>query len=110
MWPNVSGMGLNADGGLIATKPYISSGAYIKRMSNYCAGCRYDPAVRTGPDACPYTLLYWNFLLTHQPRLQANPRMGPAVLGLRHVDDDQRSAIQAQAVIWLERLSEGTEQ
>ena len=110
MWPNVSGMGLNADGGLIATKPYISSGAYIKRMSNYCAGCRYDPAVRTGPDACPYTLLYWNFLLTHQPRLQANPRMGPAVLGLRHVDDDQRSAIQAQAVIWLERLSEGTVQ
>jgi deoxyribodipyrimidine photolyase-related protein len=108
MWPNVSGMGLNADGGLIATKPYISSGAYIKRMSNYCAGCRYDPAVRTGPDACPYTLLYWNFLLTHQPRLQANPRMGPAVLGLRHLDDAQRGDIQTQAVIWLERLSEGT--
>jgi deoxyribodipyrimidine photolyase-related protein len=97
MWPNVSGMGLYADGGIIATKPYIASGSYVAKMSDYCAGCRYDPQQRTGPDACPLTVLYWNFLLTHHDTLRANPRMGPAVLGLRYLTDDQRTTIPADA-------------
>lgn len=104
MWPNVSGMGLNADGGMIATKPYVASGAYITRMSDYCGSCQFDPTVRTGPTACPYTLLYWNFLLTHQDHLRRNPRMGPAVLGLKHVTDAQKTDIPRQATIWLEQM------
>jgi deoxyribodipyrimidine photolyase-related protein len=60
--PNVVGMGTFGDGGLLASKPYVSSAAYINRMSNYCGGCRYDPKVRTGPTACPFNYLYWTFL------------------------------------------------
>lgn len=101
MWPNVSGMGLNADGGLIATKPYIASAAYIHKMGDFCAACRYVPTQRHGAQACPFTLLYWNFLLMHEDRLRANPRMGPAVLGLRHLSDADRMAIRDEATIWL---------
>jgi deoxyribodipyrimidine photolyase-related protein len=60
--PNVVGMGTFGDGGLLASKPYVSSAAYINRMSNYCGGCRYNPKLRTGPDACPFNYLYWTFL------------------------------------------------
>jgi deoxyribodipyrimidine photolyase-related protein len=97
MWPNVSGMGLHADGGIIATKPYIASGSYIAKMSDYCSGCRYDPQQRTGPDACPYTVLYWNFLLVHREQLRAQPRMGPAVLGLRYLTPAQQEIIPLEA-------------
>ena len=103
MWPNVSGMGLNADGGVIATKPYIASATYINKMGDFCAGCQYTPHQRSGPQACPFNLLYWNFLMTHETRLRANPRMGPAVLGLRHLADAERTAIRHHAAIWLEQ-------
>ena len=63
----------------MATKPYVASAAYIDRMSDYCGECRYDRGRRPGPDACPFNTLYWNFLLTHERRLRANPRLGPAV-------------------------------
>ncbi len=101
MWPNVSGMGLHADGGKIATKPYIASATYINKMGDFCAGCRYNPRQRVGADACPFNLLYWNFLLTHETVLRANPRMGPAVLGLRHLADAERTTIRLEATIWL---------
>ncbi|MGL4649892.1 MAG: cryptochrome/photolyase family protein, partial [Caldilineaceae bacterium] len=86
--PNVIGMGLNADGALApgaqtATKPYIASANYIDKMSNYCAGCRFNPKVRTGPDACPFNTLYWDFLQRNEQLLRRNPRFGPAVLGLK---------------------------
>jgi deoxyribodipyrimidine photolyase-related protein len=101
MPPNVLGMGLNADGGRTATKPYIASANYINKMSDYCAGCRYDRKARTGSDACPFNVLYWNFLLEHERRLRANPRMGNAVLGLRYLDEDERARVQAQASAFL---------
>lgn len=104
MQPNVIGMGLNADGGLTATKPYIASAAYIKKMSDYCDGCRYNPKQRVGPDACPFNTLYWNFLIQHEATLRANPRLGPAVLGLARLGESERAMITRQAVVLLEGL------
>ncbi len=75
MGPNVMGMGLWADGGRMSTKPYVSGGAYINRMSNYCKGCRFSPSKRTSDDACPFTTLYWDFLDRHRERLKSNPRV-----------------------------------
>jgi deoxyribodipyrimidine photolyase-related protein len=102
--PNVIGMGLNADGGQTATKPYIASANYINKMSDYCTGCRFNPKLRTGENACPYNYLYWNFILTHEQRLRANPRLGQNVLGLRHLDQAERQVVQAQAREFLEKL------
>jgi Uncharacterized protein related to deoxyribodipyrimidine photolyase len=97
-------MGLNADGGLTATKPYIASAAYINRMSDYCNGCRYNPKQRVGPDACPFNTLYWNFLIQHETTLRANPRLGPAVLGLARLDATERAAIMREAAGLVEGL------
>jgi len=102
--PNVIGMGLNADGGRTATKPYIASANYINKMSDYCTGCRFDPKLRSGENACPYNFLYWNFLLQHEETLRANPRFGPAVLGLSHLAPGERSEIQQQAARFLDDL------
>lgn len=74
--PNTRGMSQFADGGIVGTKPYISSANYIRTMSNYCEGCHYDPRERTGPKACPFNALYWNFLHEKRDRLADNPRMG----------------------------------
>ncbi len=104
--PNVIGMGLNADGGRIATKPYIASAAYIDKMSDYCRGCEYDRRARVGPRACPFNTLYWHFLIVHEERLRANPRLGPAVLGLKRLSAEERAAIVAQANDILARLDE----
>ncbi len=75
MGPNVMGMGLWADGGRMATKPYVSGGAYINRMSDYCGDCRFNPGNRTGEDACPISTLYWDFLDRHRDQLQLNARL-----------------------------------
>lgn len=105
--PNVMGMGLNADGGQIATKPYIASARYIDKMSDYCRECPFDARRRTGAGACPYNVLYWNFLIEHEPTLRANPRSGPAVLGLARVTEDERAEIQRQAREFLGQLGAG---
>lgn len=73
--PNVNGMATWGDGGALASKPYVSSGAYINRMSNYCASCRYDVKQRTGPNACPFNTLYWDFMARHRERFARHPRM-----------------------------------
>ena len=95
--PNTLGMGQFADGGLMASKPYVASGKYIQRMSNHCKGCRYDPALSTGDSACPYTTLYWDFLLRHEPLLQKNPRMAMQLKNLARLDASARDAIRSQA-------------
>ncbi len=95
--PNTLGMSQYADGGLLASKPYIASGKYIERMSPLCRGCRYDPAQRTGERACPITTLYWDFLLRHEARLAANPRTALQVKNLARLDTPERMAIQARA-------------
>lgn len=84
--PNVIGMALYADGGLMSTKPYISSAAYIHKMSNYCETCKYDPKIKEGPKACPFNALYWNFIDTHEDKLKDNPRMSMMVSTKRKMD------------------------
>ena len=95
--PSVLGMALYGDGGVMASKPYAATGRYIDRMSNYCKGCRFDPGASTGEDACPFTTLYWDFLLRHQPRLSKNTRMALQLKNLTRLDTHTRAAIDAQA-------------
>jgi len=95
--PNTLGMGQFGDGGLMASKPYVASGKYIQRMSNHCKGCKYAPALSTGPNACPYTTLYWDFLMRHEPLLKKNPRMAMQLKNLARLDAPARDAITTQA-------------
>ena len=107
--PNTLGMSQYADGGVMASKPYIASGKYIDRMSNYCRGCRYDPGESVGARACPYSTLYWDFLLRHEALLAGNPRMGMQVRNLGRLGPDRRRAIRAQADrIRISRAGSGT--
>ena len=95
--PNTAGMALYANGGRFTTKPYAASGAYIRRMSNYCKGCRYRPEVRHGENACPMTTLYWNFIDTHAPALGRNPRTALMVRNLDRLSVVERQEIRAHA-------------
>ncbi|WP_189533373.1 cryptochrome/photolyase family protein [Paludibacterium paludis] len=95
--PNTLGMSQFADGGLLGSKPYAGSAAYIGRMSDYCAGCRYRPKERVGPDACPFNALYWDFFQRHRARLSANPRLALVYRQLDRLPDTERAAIAARA-------------
>lgn len=95
--PNTLGMSQYADGGEIASKPYVASGRYIDRMSDHCRRCPYDPAQSTGPDACPHTTLYWDFLSRHAPRLAGNPRMAMPLKQLARLSPDRRAEIARAA-------------
>ncbi|TVR11363.1 MAG: cryptochrome/photolyase family protein [Salinarimonadaceae bacterium] len=102
--PNVHGMTLFADGGLLASKPYAASGAYINRMSDYCAGCRYDVKGKSGEGACPFNYLYWNFLIENEKRLSGNPRMGMPYRNLARMNDERRCEIVTDAAAFLARV------
>ncbi|MDX1548633.1 MAG: cryptochrome/photolyase family protein [Rhodothermales bacterium] len=106
--PNVLGMSQYGDGGIVGTKPYTASGRYIQRQSNYCAGCRYDPTEATGADACPFTTLYWDFLIRHEERLDGNRRMNFQLANLRKKSGDEREAIAAHARTLRRKIREGT--
>jgi deoxyribodipyrimidine photolyase-related protein len=97
MVPNVIGMGVHADGGEMMTKPYAAGGAYISRMSNYCKDCPYNPKLRTGETACPFTTLYWDFLNRHVDVLAKNPRMLMQLKNLNRLSTQDRQAIAEQA-------------
>ncbi|MEM0951372.1 MAG: cryptochrome/photolyase family protein [Cyanobacteria bacterium P01_H01_bin.74] len=105
--PNVLGMSQFVDGGKLASKPYVATGKYIQRMSNYCNACHYDPAESTGDKACPFTTFYWDFLDRHQSKLKANQRMGLQLRNLTRLTDQQREAIQAKAKAYRNALRAG---
>lgn len=102
--PNTHGMVLYADGGVLASKPYAASGTYIDRMSDYCAGCAYDPKTKLGPGACPFNYLYWYFLIVNEARLNSNPRMGMPYKTLAGMSIERKQQIMQQAVEFLARL------
>jgi deoxyribodipyrimidine photolyase-related protein len=105
MLPNVVGMALHADGGMMATKPYASGGAYLHKMGDACRGCRFDPKRRTGDDACPYTTLYWDFLARHHDTLRPNHRMARPLAAMRQLGDLAEVRVRAAEV--LDRLDRG---
>ncbi|MBR9791268.1 MAG: cryptochrome/photolyase family protein [Gammaproteobacteria bacterium] len=95
--PNVSGMILFADGGNLASKPYVASGQYINRMSDYCKNCGYAVSKKTGKNACPFNYLYWDFLIKHRDKLSKNHRMGLIYKSLDRMSQDTLDAMQEQA-------------
>jgi deoxyribodipyrimidine photolyase-related protein len=105
--PNVIGMSQFADGGIIASKPYVSSGNYIDRMSDYCAGCAYSVKAKTGEGACPFNLLYWHFLVRHRERFSRNPRMAQMYSTWDRMKPERREAVWREAEAFLARLEAG---
>ena len=95
--PNVSGMILFADGGLLASKPYAASGSYINKMSNYCKKCSYKVSHKNGEDACPFNYLYWNFLIQNIEKLRGNPRLGLIYKSLERMDENKVRLIKADS-------------
>ncbi len=95
--PNVIGMSQFADGGIMASKPYAATGKYIQRMSNYCKGCTYDPGEAVGESACPFTTLYWDFLLRNQSKLRKVPRMELQLKNLTRLSTQKRELIESRA-------------
>ncbi len=104
--PNVTGMILHADGGLLGSKPYAASGAYINRMSDYCRGCTYKVSKKTGPDACPFNYLYWGFLMRNRDSLQTNARMGMIYRTLDRMSDEKIADIESDNARFFSDLSD----
>jgi deoxyribodipyrimidine photolyase-related protein len=102
--PNTIGMSQFADGGMVGSKPYAASGAYVDRMSDYCKGCRYKVKERTGEDACPLNSLYWDFLARHRARFEGNPRMAQMYRTYDKLAPAARKDLHAQAAGFLSRL------
>lgn len=102
--PNVTGMALFADGGLLASKPYASSGAYIQKMSNYCDKCSYDVRKKNGPKACPFNYLYWDFLDRNRAHLSNNHRLGMIYKSYERMTDEKKQAIKEDSARFLNAL------
>jgi deoxyribodipyrimidine photolyase-related protein len=95
--PNTRGMALFADGGIVGSKPYAASGAYINRMSDYCRGCSYDVKQPTGPGACPFNYLYWDFIDRHEATLSSNPRTSLMTKNLQKLTSEERARVKLHA-------------
>ncbi len=102
--PNTIGMSQFADGGLLASKPYAASGAYIHRMSDYCGDCTFDVKAKEGPTACPFNLLYWHFIARHQKRLSRNPRMAQMVRNWDRFSPEKQAQLARDAEAFLNAL------
>ncbi len=105
--PNTVGMSQFADGGIIASKPYVSSGNYIARMSDYCGGCAYSVKDKTGERACPFNLLFWHFMDRHRDRFAGNPRMAQMYRTWDRMTDDRKAAVLDGAERFLSRMEAG---
>ncbi len=105
--PNTVGMSQFADGGIVGSKPYVSSGAYIDRMSDYCGNCAYSVKSKTGEGACPFNLLYWHFLDRQRERFEGNPRMAQMYRTWERMDAEKRRTILDEAGRFLDRMSSG---
>lgn len=103
--PNVQGMSQFADGRLLASKPYASSGAYIDRMSDFCKSCKYDVKQKAGPTACPFNYLYWAFLIRNAGTLRGNQRLAMPYATLARWDEGHRAAVLAEAEAFLDGLA-----
>jgi deoxyribodipyrimidine photolyase-related protein len=101
---NTRGMSQFADGGIVGTKPYVSSANYIDKMSNYCGSCSYDKKLKTGPTACPFNSLYWHFYERNRGLLEKNPRIGMAYQMLNKMDSNDKDKMVAQAEYYLEQI------
>ncbi len=107
--PNVIGMSQHADGGRLATKPYAAGGAYINRMSDHCKRCHYDVKQKTGPEACPFNALYWDFLARHERRFRRNRRMVQMYANWDRMQPEVRNGYRTSAATFLESLEPAAE-
>ncbi len=105
--PNVLSISQYADGGLTASKPYVATGKYINRMSNYCSGCRYQPDKALSENACPFTTLYWDFLIRHQNLLNSNERMRLQMRNVQRLSSEGKESIQQEARKFRDSLPKG---
>ncbi|MBU3661482.1 MAG: cryptochrome/photolyase family protein [Flavobacteriales bacterium] len=103
---NTRGMSQFADGGIVGTKPYVSSASYIDKMSNYCSNCYYKKELKTGEKACPFNSLYWNFYDRNEAKLASNPRIGMMYNVWRKMEQSQKTALLNQAEIYLNKINE----
>lgn len=102
--PNTRGMALFADGGIVGTKPYAASGAYIQRMSDYCKGCHYNQKLKSEENACPLNSLYWRFMVKHRPSIGNNPRMGMIFRSWDNMPESAQRAILQRAEYYLQHI------
>ena len=103
--PNTIGMSQFADGRVVASKPYVSSGAYINKMSNYCKSCKFKVAEKVGKDACPFNALYWHFLSRNRDKFQGNPRMAQMYRTWDRMNEDHKNNVIKSADKFLNELN-----
>ena len=102
---NTRGMSQFADGGIVATKPYIASANYIRKMGDYCEKCFYDANKGAGERACPFNSMYWDFLSRHREKLSKNPRMGIMYGALDRMDERKKADLLRQAAAYREAVN-----